>query len=143
MSILVDELASLVRQAVGDADATREDWERALDQAFGDNGTHTAAATERTRIAPSGGPDNPPQWHISWEIDDCDQSKTPLEAAARVWFDTFGRTAAAADDACVFLVTNSSTRVVTPIDLSEYDLTAIRDAIDNPHNEVPLEDYGV
>ncbi len=34
MSIIVDTLADQVRDSVSDADASREDWERALDQVF-------------------------------------------------------------------------------------------------------------
>ena len=34
MSIIVDTLADLVRDSITDADASREDWTRAVDQAF-------------------------------------------------------------------------------------------------------------
>lgn len=35
MSLLVDTLADTIRDSIGDADATRDDWERAVRQAFG------------------------------------------------------------------------------------------------------------
>lgn len=35
MSLFVDALADLVRQSIGDADATRQEWESALDQIYG------------------------------------------------------------------------------------------------------------
>lgn len=35
MSILVDILADQVRDSVEDVEATREDWEKALQQVFG------------------------------------------------------------------------------------------------------------
>lgn len=40
MSIIVDTLASQVQDSVDDADAEREDWERALRQVFGPEERH-------------------------------------------------------------------------------------------------------
>ena len=141
MSILVDELASMVRQSIGDADATREDWDRALRQVFSNPNEQPAEEpASDTATAPATADGEFPQWHITWEIDDCDQSKTPLEAAARVWIDIFGRDNVDESDACVFLVTGPG-GTQTQVDLAEYDFTSLSSALDNPHNDMPLEDY--
>lgn len=58
------------------------------------------------------------EWLVSWEIDS--YGATPKTAAMRVWRETFGRTIASHDDACVFTVTDSETKTVHRIDLSEY-----------------------
>lgn len=65
------------------------------------------------------------EWLVSWSIDS--EATTPERAAAKVWFDTFGRTAAAADDACVFTVHDPQSNQTHEIDLSDYDLSSLSD----------------
>lgn len=58
---------------------------------------------------------------VEWSIDADDVPvDSPQTAAARIWRDTFGRTGANADDACIFVVTGAD-GVAHTIDLSEYD----------------------
>ena len=62
-------------------------------------------------------------WVITWTIDA--EGSTPEAAAASVWTEIFGRTAAGADDACVFTVTDSTTGQSTNVDLSDHDFPSL------------------
>lgn len=218
MSLLVDELAAMIQQSTEDAEASRDDWERALEQIFGispesddwnrcsedDHYPDLDTALTVTNISQKDGlvkdkphvlvtvcpkraclldamawverttgeqavwsyrrdaptvwsskipargfaepgaepsPSASTSWFVEWSIDQED-ARTPLEAAARVWFTIFGRASATDSDACVFEVTGNS-GVTTTIDLSEYDLPAVAEAMDNAHNDLLLEDYQV
>lgn len=63
------------------------------------------------------------EWLVQWSIDA--YGPTPEAAAADVWVKTFGRTVADQDDACSFTVTDSITKEVHQVDLSEHDLDAL------------------
>lgn len=63
-------------------------------------------------------------WRVAWECDSGES--TPIKAAADMWVNNFNRTHAAADDSCVFTVTDPRTGQSATIDLSDYgfDVTA-------------------
>lgn len=65
------------------------------------------------------------EWLVSWNIDSYGSS--PERAAARVWFQSFGRTMAGNDDACSFTVTDTATGESVNVDLSEFDLESLID----------------
>jgi hypothetical protein len=48
MSLLTDELALIIQQSISDADATRDDWTKALDQVFGTPDTPNSSDQENT-----------------------------------------------------------------------------------------------
>lgn len=95
MSILIDELAKLAQQSIDDADATRQDWERALDQVFPVE--HLDALHVEA---------HPEGYNLSWDI--TYDGKSAAEAAIAVWQQVFrrGPFQPNADEACVFTVTN-------------------------------------
>lgn len=57
-------------------------------------------------------------WELTWTVDS--NGSTPEQAAARIWRDVFGRTAAGPDDACVFTVRDALTGETTRVDLCEH-----------------------
>lgn len=63
-------------------------------------------------------------WEVSWKIDS--NASTPEEAAAKVWRESFGRTVAGPDDACVFTVRDCLSGETVRIDLSEESSVAVQ-----------------
>ncbi|MFI5702604.1 hypothetical protein ACIA78_21470 [Streptomyces xanthochromogenes] len=110
MSILIDTLAMTVRDSVADADATREDWIRAINLAF-DQGSAPAELDPTT--------ERDTAWLVSWEIDA--EGGSALGAARQVWADIFGRDGATDGDTCVFTVVDKATGQSVVIDLSDYE----------------------
>ncbi|MCX4573290.1 hypothetical protein OHB41_08870 [Streptomyces sp. NBC_01571] len=100
MSIRIDTLAMTVRDSVTDADATREDWIRAINLAF-DQGSAPAELDPTT--------ERDTAWLVSWEIDA--EGGSALGAARQVWADIFGRDGATDGDTCVFTVVDKATGV--------------------------------
>lgn len=108
MSIFIDELAKLAQQSIDDADATREDWERALDQVF------PIEHLDALRVEA-----HPVEHRLAWEIDQ--DGNSAAEAAITVWQQVFrrGPFQPNADEACVFTVTNPETGDTAEVDLSD------------------------
>lgn len=111
MSIFIDELAKLAQQSIDDADATREDWERALDQVFPVE--HLDALHVEA---------HPEEYNLSWDI--TYDGKSAAEAAIAVWQQVFrrGPFQPNADEACVFTVTNGRGDIAE-VDLSDEKFT--------------------
>lgn len=111
MSIFIDELAKLAQQSIDDSDATRQDWERALDQVFPVehlDALHVEAHSE--------------EYSLVWEI--TQDGKSAAEAAIAAWQQTFrrGPFQPNADEACVFTMTNGSGDTAE-VDLSDEKFT--------------------
>ncbi|MDX3020078.1 hypothetical protein [Streptomyces acidiscabies] len=121
MSILIDTLVMAVRDSVTDAEATREDWVRAINLTFGQG----AAPAERDPTA-----ERDTAWLVSWEIDA--EGGSPLGAARQVWADIFGRDGATDEDACVFTVIDNTTGQSVVIDLSDYEGRDAKSQVDDP-----------
>lgn len=107
MSAFINTLAQQIIDSTIEAEATREDWLKALDQAFGHDDLdplQKGHGTENHRLA--------------WEIDQ--DATSPAEAAVRVWRDVFRRGFLQPndDEACVFTVADETGRRTT-IDLSD------------------------
>lgn len=71
---------------------------------------------------------NGKHWSVSWLIDS--EAATPVQAAAEVWIKRFGRSHAAADDACIFTVTEVATGRQITLDLSDYSFN-VADLLDD------------
>ncbi|MFF1880248.1 hypothetical protein ACFVVC_02100 [Pseudarthrobacter sp. NPDC058196] len=105
MNLHIDSLADLVHGAVSGADATREDFERALDQVF-----------PRDQLDPLEGTGSE-EYLVGWAIDQ--DAASPAEAARKVWREVFqrGPWQPGAHDGCIFTVSRDGRRV--EIDLSD------------------------
>lgn len=110
MSIFIDTLAQIISQSTDDADATREDWQQALDQALPKAGR---TLDPRERQAHS------TEYDLTWEIQA--DGKSPVEAAISAWQQTFrrGGLQPSTEEACVFDVTDRSTGDTVQVDLSD------------------------
>lgn len=95
---------------IRDSHATREDWLRALDEAF--------PPGNQPPLDPHGERDT--NWLVSWEID-VDVVDTPAQAAAAVWLHNFDRgpVQPSNQECCVFTVTDRGTGQSVQIDLSD------------------------
>ena len=82
----------------------------------------TSAGPLTASLQPESDQPSSPRLLVTWAIDDLDESRSPAEAAARVWRDCFGRTTANDEDACFFTVLDRTTGETTNVDLSEHDL---------------------
>lgn len=110
MSIFIDTLAQIISQSTDDADATREDWQQALDQAL--------PKADRT-LDPRERQAHSTEYDLTWEIQA--DGKSPVEAAISAWQQTFrrGGLQPSTEEACVFDVTDRSTGDTVQIDLSD------------------------
>lgn len=101
MSLFVDLLAERIQDTVNDGDASRQEWQQALDQVFGN--------AEPATIMPG-------SYVLTWEIDE--EGESAAQAAALVWRRIFRRRGRPSpDEACAFTVTDGENTV--EIDLSD------------------------
>lgn len=115
MSTMTDTLAEMIRDSVTNADASRAEWHRALDQVFNEC-VFAGDALDPLEPATSGHEEYP----VSW-VTDSDISASPADAAAMVWREVFrrGPWQPNNEEACVFVVTDPNTGRQVEIDLSE------------------------
>lgn len=106
MSVFVDTLSEMVQSSL-ESEATREDWQRAIDQVFG----------KPEPLDPF--EDRPAERLVAWEIDA--EGPNPAAAALDVWVRSFGYShqRPGPDDPCVFIVTDRNTDRSVQIDLSD------------------------
>lgn len=112
MSLHIDALADLIRGSINDSEATREDWQRAITQVFGEPSAPLALDPLQSIFGTQ-------EYSLSWHIES--DGNSAADAAARTWRETFrrGYSQPSADDACVFLVTEPDTGATVEVDLSE------------------------
>lgn len=67
------------------------------------------------------------EWLVRWTTQETSgEPASPLQAAANAWRESFGRRQATDGDACVFEVEHPGTGQSATVDLSDYDLEALR-----------------
>lgn len=138
MSVFIDTLAQIITESISDAEATREDWQKAVDQAFANEETLKLSETICGRHGGRWGDDETCQdctdidgnprplpadadtcldplqlcenaCTVTWVID-ADEDISPAQAAINVWQENFRRGTGrpGPDEACVFTITNGS-----------------------------------